>query len=134
MKRILCSFFGIGGSLFMLSEGCSGISNADQIVFPADSVSYSKQVEPFFTLACNASGCHNGTDMAGNVSLATWQDIVDGLNGGLVVVDVAHPQYDTSSILDRVLFGDEPHAAPLNVNENQRDGIRQWIFEGAKEN
>jgi hypothetical protein len=118
----------------LLIQSCGGISNANQIVFPADSVSYSQQVEPFFTLACNSTGCHNFTDDAGGVDLSTWTAIRDGLNGGLVVVDVAHPQYDTSSILDRVLFGEEVHAAPLNVNENQRDGIRQWILEGAKNN
>ena len=131
MKLALVS---LGVTAILLMQSCGGISNANQVVFPADSVSYSQHVEPFFTLACNSSGCHNFTDDAGGVDLSTWTAIRDGLNGGLVVVDVAHPQYDTSSVLDQVLFGEEHHTAPLNVNENQRDGIRQWIFEGARNN
>ena len=129
MKRAVFSIFGIIGILVILTQGCGGISNADQIVFPATGVSYSQQVEPFLTLACNTTGCHNATDMAGGYDLTSWTSIRG--YPGLIDVNTQNPQYDTSCILDRTLFGEEIHNAPLNVNENQRDGIRQWIYEGA---
>jgi hypothetical protein len=129
MKPALFSIFAVVAILVILMQGCGGISNADQITFPATGVSYSQQVEPFLTLACNEPGCHDAADQAGGYDFSTWTD----LRGypGLIDVNKANPQYDTSCILDRTLFGEEIHNAPLNVNENQRDGIRQWIYEGA---
>jgi hypothetical protein len=131
MKLAIFTIFSMVAILLILTQGCGGISNADQIFFPDTGVSYSQQVEPFFTLACNTAGCHNAADAAGDVDLSTYTSILNSLNGGLVLVDKSNPGYDTSCILDRTLFGEEPHAAPLNVNQNQRDGIRQWIYEGA---
>jgi hypothetical protein len=133
MKPAIFSIFGIVAILVILMQGCGGISNADQVVFPTTSVSYSQQVEPFLTLACNIPGCHDATDAAGGVDLSSWVAI-RSFYPGLVDVNTQNPQYDTSSILVKVLFAEEIHNAPLNVNENQRDGIRQWIFEGAQNN
>jgi hypothetical protein len=129
MKVALFTIFGIVAILVMVMQGCGGISNADQVVFPSSGVSYSQQVEPFLTLACNTSGCHNGTDMADDIDLSTWTAIRG--TPGLVDVNTSNPNLDTSSILIRTLFGEEIHNAPLDVNENQRDGIRTWVFEGA---
>jgi hypothetical protein len=131
MKLAVLTIFSMVAILLILTQGCGGISNADQIVFPTSGVSYSQQVEPFFTLACNTAGCHNATDMADGVDLSSYSSIISGLSGGLVVVDKANPNIDTSSILILTLFGEEPHTAPLDVNENQRVGIKTWIMEGA---
>ncbi len=129
MKLALFSIFGIIAILVIAMQGCGGISNADQIVFPSSGVSYSQQVEPLFTLACNTAGCHNPTDMAGGYDLSSWTSIRG--YPGLIDVNTTNPNLDTSSILLRTLFGEEIHNAPLDVNENQRDGIRTWVFEGA---
>ncbi len=129
MKPAFFSIFGIVAILVILMQGCGGISNADQITFPATGVSYSQQVEPFLTLACNEPGCHDATDAAGGYDLSSYNSIKG--YPGLVDVNTRNPNLDTSSILLLTLFGEEIHQAPLNVNENQRDGIRQWIFEGA---
>ncbi len=128
MKLAVFSIFGIVVTLGLLMQGCSGISNANQVVFPATNVSYSQQVEPFLTLACNTPGCHD-ISAAGGYDLSTWTDIRN--YPGLVDVNATNPNLDTSSILLLTLFGEEPHAAPLNVNQNQRDGIKTWIMEGA---
>ncbi len=133
MKRAVFSIFSIVGILIVFTQGCGGISNADQIVFPATGVSYSQQVEPLFTLACNVPGCHDAIDAAGGVDLSNWYAI-RSYYPGLVDVNTTNPNLDTSCILIRTLFAEELHAAPLNVNQNQRDGIKQWIFEGAQNN
>jgi hypothetical protein len=114
----------------ILLQGCGGISNADQIVLPSKNVSYSQQVEPVLTLACNTPGCHDRS-AAGDVDLSSWTSIRDGLNGGLVIVDKSNSYLDTSSILILTLFAEEHHTTPLSVNENQRDGIKTWIMQGA---
>ncbi len=129
MKRTL---LGIAMIVCLQMEGCSGISNPDQIVFPADSVSYAGQVEPYFTLACNATGCHNDIDQADGVNLSSWTQIRG--TPGLVDVNTANPNLDTSSTLLLVMSGDIQHTPPLTANQNQRDGIRQWVMEGAKNN
>ncbi len=119
------SVIGILAALLVI-ECCSGISNPDQIVFPATNVSYAQQIEPYFTLACNTTGCHDEIDQAGGVDLSSWTAI-RGYPG------LAEPG-DTTSLLVKVMFAEELHRAPLNANQNQRDGIRQWIIEGAKNN
>jgi hypothetical protein len=128
MKVAVFSILGIVAILAILTQGCGGISNADQIVFPDTGVSYSQQVEPFLTLACNTPGCHD-ISAAGGYDFSTWTDIRN--YPGLVDVNATNPNLDTSSILLLTLFGEEAHAAPLNVNQNQRDGIKTWIMEGA---
>jgi hypothetical protein len=128
MKLAIFTVFGALAILAISMDSCGGISNADQIVFPATNVSYSQQVEPFLTLACNSPGCHD-ISASGGYDFSTWTD----LRGypGLIDVNTSNPNLDTSSILIRTLFGEEIHNAPLNVNENQRDGIRTWVMEGA---
>jgi hypothetical protein len=129
MKLVIFTIFGFVAILAILLQGCGGISNADQIVFPSKDVSYSQQVEPFLTLACNEPGCHDisaagGYDLSSYNSIRSYQNLVD--------VNTQNPYLDTSSILILTLFAELPHAAAaLNVNENQRDGIKTWIMEGA---
>jgi hypothetical protein len=122
MKLIV---FLIGATSLLLMEGCSGYSNPDQIVFPADSVSYAKDIEPFFALSCNASGCHNAIDMAGGVDLSSWI--------GIRAINVATPG-DTNSELILVLKGQGAHPAPFSANQNQIEGVTEWVREGAPNN
>ena len=92
MKLALFSIFGIIAILVIAMQGCGGISNADQIVFPSSGVSYSQQVEPLFTLACNTAGCHNPTDMAGGYDLSSWTSIRG--YPGLIDVNTTNPNLD----------------------------------------
>ena len=107
---------------------CGGISNPNDIVFPADSVSYAMQVRPYLTLACESSGCHNASDEAGGVDLSSFTSIRDG------TIPVVVPRDTTTSLLYKVLFGEQQHAATILANANQRQGIAKWIMEGAPDN
>lgn len=124
MKSILPSLILLGAVI----ASCGGISDPNQIVFPADSVSYSKQVEPYLALACEATGCHNALDQAGGVDLSSWI----GIRSGSVPVVV--PKDTTSSLLYKVLYGEQVHYATIIANANDRKGIATWIMEGAQNN
>ncbi len=115
-------------AIFFMVVGCSSgdITSPNQIAFPADSVSYARQVEPYFTLACNGPGCHNATDMAGGIDLSSWI--------GVRAINVTTP-HDTTSELVLVMKGQLVHNAGFPApTANQIEGITQWVREGAKDN
>lgn len=106
--------------------GCTGITNPNDIVFPATNVSFKAQVEPYFSLACNATGCHDGSiNTAGGVDLTSW--------AGVRAINVTRAN-DTGSNLVLVMYAELPHSGQFPANDNQRSGIKQWVREGAQNN
>lgn len=89
-------------------------------------VSFSKQIAPFLIAKCN--GCHvNRND--GNVSVASFKDIMDGIGAGLPLLI---PGKSNESRLVEVLVSNE---MPKNANKATEDEIKtimKWIDEGAK--
>jgi hypothetical protein len=113
--------------LGVLIAGCSGISDPNQIVFPATNVSYKVDIAPYFSLACSESGCHDqATPNNDEVDLTSWV--------GVRAYNVAPTAGDTTCHLVLVMYGREAHAGVLVANDNQRQGIKQWVLEGAKDN
>ncbi|MEP7234988.1 MAG: hypothetical protein ABI778_06805 [Ignavibacteriota bacterium] len=108
--------------------GCSGsdITSASDIVFPATNVSFRSHVEPLFTLSCNVSGCHDYVAHAGGVDLTSWT--------GVRATNVVNQPGDTTCGLMQVIFARESHNGPINLNENHRHGLKQWVLEGAQNN
>jgi hypothetical protein len=108
--------------------GCSSgdITSANDVVFPADSISFGKQVEPLFAVSCNMSGCHSSDSPAGGVDLTTWYGVRDP-------VVISQPG-DTSCNLLLVVYGKQFHNGPINLNNNHRQGLKQWVIEGARNN
>jgi hypothetical protein len=125
MKRIPLWAF---AAAILIFAGCSSgdITNPNQIVFPADSVSYARQVAPYFSLTCTTSGCHNPMDMAGGVDLSSWVSIR--------AINVLTPKDTTTSQLVLVMKGITQHSWPFSANQNQREGITQWVWQGAPNN
>ena len=116
MKRI--RYFWAALPLFFLA-GCTGATDPNQIVFPATNVSYAQDIEPYFALACVQ--CH---DIGDPVDLSSWV--------GIRAINVTTPK-DTTSELVLVMYGNGAHG-PISANDNQRQGIKQWVLEGAKNN
>jgi hypothetical protein len=120
----------------MAGWGCKGSAptgpggSPSTIVFPDHAISYSAQVQPLFDQACNFAGCHdNGTHQSALV-LASYGQMM--LTPGVVVP--AKPDASTLvlSIQGSVGARMPPGAYPLN--QNQINGIRAWIVEGAMNN
>jgi hypothetical protein len=107
----------------------SGTTNADDIVFPSSSVSYAQHVQPLFNLRCSTFGCHDDQTRAGNLRLTSYIALTE--RPGIVV-----PGNSTSSLLIQRIDGRLPHPVniPIIINQNQLDGMKKWIDEGAKNN
>ncbi len=116
--------------LFVWS-GCSStdITSADQIVFPASNVSYKAHVAPLMALSCSVSGCHDAarSDNA-YVDLTSWI----ALRGSTSVVNQPG---DTNCGLVKVMYARVVHPGPIpHITDNHRQGIKQWVIEGAQNN
>ncbi len=112
-------------------EGCgdNSVSNANDIVFPASNVSYAQHVQPLFNLRCMNTGCHDDASRAGGLSLTSYFNLT--ANPGEVI-----PGDSKASKLAQKIDGRLPHTytIPVALNQNQIDGIKKWIDEGAKNN
>jgi hypothetical protein len=111
--------------------GCkdSGLTPDSDIVFPAKDVSYMTSIQPFFNLRCSYYGCHDDQSRAGNLSLTSYVNLTS--KPGMVIArDTLH------SVLLQKINGLLPHPIeiPIMINQNQINGIKQWILEGAKYN
>jgi hypothetical protein len=111
------------------SIGCSSgdITSPEQIVFPASNVSYHAQVAPYLALSCNSDACHGGVSGGGSgIMLTSWAQVLDNR--------VTLPR-DTTSPIVLVLYGLEPnHRGAFIASDNQRQGIKTWVKEGAQNN
>lgn len=105
------------------------------IEFPATNVSFNAHVKPLFLSNCALSGCHDGysenPQNPGQI-IFRLESHGDVIKYGLVVA------FDPErSSLAMVLRGTllHPNSVYLTaLNDNQRDGIVQWIREGASNN
>src|SRR5689334_15435634 len=123
--RSLCYILAAGVFTFW---GCSSsdITSPKDIVFPATHVSFKAQVEPLFAVSCNISGCHDLISHAGDVDLTTWAQVMNPI--------VVNQAYDTTCNLILVVYGRKFHTGPINLNDNHRQGLKQWVLEGAQDN
>lgn len=118
----------MAATIFFIA-GCTGATNPDQIVFPASNVSYAQDIEPYFALACVQ--CHD--EGSSNGDFSSWFGIRDYL-GAYVANPSPPPIGDTvASELVSVMYGGVLHPG-INANDNQRQGIKQWVIQGAPDN
>jgi hypothetical protein len=106
------------------------LGSPSDVVFPLSNVSYAQHVQPLFNQTCAIAGCHDDGQALqvrltsyGNVFFAQPQVIVEG-----------SPE---SSVLVLRIEGRLGQRMPLNrnpLNQNQINGIRAWIAEGARNN
>lgn len=121
------------GSLLLFTAwiGCKDTTTAPtgDIVFPDSNVSYSQHVQPTFNLKCAFSGCHDDGTRAGNLSLTSYLNAT-AYPGIIIARDSQH------SLLAQKIDGRLPHQTQvdLRLTQNQINGIKKWIDEGAKDN
>jgi hypothetical protein len=121
--------------IIIVSQNCKDSitsSNVDNIVMPDSGVSYSQHIFPVFNAKC--VNCHGvGTTEAG-LDLTTWSGTV--ANPSIVFPGEPDNSRLVWSIEGRPGFPTMPPVgspyAPLN--QNQINGVRTWIAEGALNN
>jgi hypothetical protein len=101
------------------------------VVFPVRDVSFTYHVQPLFNQACNYSGCHDGGAHQSPLKLTAYGEVVLTIPG--IVVS---GQPDQSTLVFRIEGRVGQRMPPGNnpLNQNQINGIRTWIAEGAKNN
>jgi len=134
-KRFLTAFILIIVQLLIAISSCKdSITDSDQpinVVFPDSNVSYSQHMEPLFQQGCAFGQCH-GSASAGSLNLEppSYSKLIG--RPGLVVSGESN-----NSVLVQRLDGRLQPRMPLNrtqLTQNQINGIKKWIDEGAANN
>ncbi len=91
---------------------------------------FSKDVAPIFAKYC--AGCHNDTDLEGDLSLDSFAKLQKGGEKGAVIV----PNRSDASLMIRMLTGEVQPSMPPKDNPHPTDAeigvLRAWIDAGAK--
>ncbi|MDL1892769.1 hypothetical protein FBQ87_07760 [Sphingobacteriales bacterium CHB3] len=135
--RVACLVLATGSVL----AGCKkdeGIIGPDgspsDVIFPTTNISYSQHVQRLFSQTCMYVGCHSQAEPADQLKLDTYENLRYGVRG-LPVVIPGSPE--TSELVFRI-EGRTGQRMPPNttnpLNQNQINGIRTWIAEGALKN
>ena len=88
-------------------------------------VSFKDTIAPLLVDACG--NCHIN-NRRGNFSVATYQDLMRGINGNVVLFPGGSKG---SRIVEVIETGDMPRGG-RNVSDDQLDDLRLWIDQGAK--
>ncbi len=121
-------------SLFLISCDGNRISDIDDVVIPSQNVSFAQYIQPIFNYKCTNSGCHDSESRAANLDLTTWA----GATSDPLIVSPGFP--DNSKMVWAVEGNSgasimpPPYGSVLPLTENQIEGLRTWIEEGAKAN
>mgnify|MGYP000427485228 CR=1 FL=1 len=104
----------------------------DNVVIPDEKVSYNEYIQPVLNVKCGTSGCHDDENRAGDYSVSNWANVVTP-----GIVDPGN--VETSRLVWRIEGLGVEYMPPVGsvvkpLTQNQVDGIKTWIREGAKNN
>lgn len=126
-------FLFIASVAFLSCDDTLNESNIDDVIIPDKNVSYNEYIQPVLTIKCSTSGCHNNESMAGGYSVTSWSNVV--------TPGIVNPGNVETSILVWRIEGIGVEIMPPIGNllskpltQNQVEGIKTWIEEGAKSN
>jgi len=129
MKRFInITFIIIFLAIIILSCDDTGITD---IPIPDENVSYQEHIQPMFNVHCNTTDCHNSADRAAGLSLQSYGEfrsepflIIAGAPEESILYLVVSGKY--------VTLMPPPFGNTLPLSDNQINGIRTWIEEGAE--
>jgi hypothetical protein len=122
-------------AIFALFNSCNenAIIGDIDIKFPEENVSFMNHVQPFLKVTCSYQGCHSYETRAGGRILVDYWNLFDVYNPGMVV-----PYKPDNSILYQMIRDTNqlPHLPFVywRITDNQKQGIKTWILEGAMDN
>ena len=118
-------------SLFSACNDENPAGSGSDIVFPSTNVSYAQHVQPLFNQSCALSGCHDDGQHQSPLRLTSRFETVFGLPN---IVVPGEPE--NSTLVHRIEGTIGPRMPPTGtpLNQNQINGIRTWITEGAADN
>jgi hypothetical protein len=110
------------------ATGPNDDNSPSSIVFPLSNVSYAAQVQPLFNQACALGGCHDDASAQRNLRLTSY----GSWNAGIVIP--GEPQNSILVVRIEGRLGERMPPGGYPLNQNQINGLRAWIAEGAKNN
>jgi len=122
-------------SLFGVFYACNenAIIGNTNIIFPEENVSFMNHVQPFLKVTCSYQGCHSYETRAGGRILVDYWNLFDVYNPGMVI-----PNKPDNSILYQMIRDTNqlPHIPIVywRITNNQKQGIKTWLLEGAMDN
>jgi mono/diheme cytochrome c family protein len=130
-------------SVVLVDTNCkkdTGIVGPDgspsDVIFPSSNVSYSREVQKVFNQTCALAGCHSQADGGERVVLDSYVNLRHGAPPtGQPVILTGNAQ--DSWLVQKLEGRTNGDRMPLNrtrLNDNQINGIRAWINEGAHDN
>ncbi len=116
-------------TIVMLNYGCDNTTSSgdSNIVFPSEKIDYIQHVQPFLKFNCGYSGCHSSFTKAAGLSVDDYFSVMSYM--GLVI-----PLQPDASTIVQILENKLPHSVFFyrgNITQNQIQGLRKWIEEGA---
>lgn len=106
----------------------NAIKDIDKREIPSQNVSYNYHIQPVLNVKCAYSGCHSDESRAGGISLTTYANTMEK---SWVVI----PFYPENSRLVQINYPGSGHPEFFTrLTQNQLEGIKTWIREGAKNN
>ena len=116
-----------------LGSGCKDTSiNPEEYIFPTSNVSYARDVQPFFNITCAITGCHGQGTQQSMLRLNSYQELMD-----YSLFEVIPKDPENSELVKRIEGRSAGQRMPLYrqpLTQNQINGIRAWIGEGALNN
>ena len=88
-------------------------------------VDYNSQIQPIFNSSC--TNCHSGSDAEENLSLDSYNDVINGGDSGDVIIPYDH----ANSLLWQYINSGFMPPGPNDLIDSQIALIAQWINEGA---
>lgn len=123
---IIISCFGF----VILSCGDESPTQFADLKFPEDGpISFDMHVQPFLRVRCSNIGCHHEQTAAGGRIMTDYFWLFGSRNPGFIIA--GEPD---KSLFNQVVEGKNQHLLILNLvlpTENQQQGIRRWVEDGA---
>ena len=88
-------------------------------------VDYSSEIQPIFDSRCTT--CHSGSDAEEDISLTSYNNVMNGGDSGDVVIPYDH----ANSLLWQYINSGFMPPGTNDLTDSQVDLIAQWINEGA---
>jgi hypothetical protein len=124
--------YGVLLTLIACKENLPGEDGSpSNVVFPPNDVRYSLHVQPLFNQACALPACHDDGSNQSALRLTSYGDAVLAVPG---IVVAGSPENSTLVIRIEGRAGQPMPLFRNPLNQNQINGIRTWITEGAKNN
>jgi hypothetical protein len=116
--------------LSLVSLSCDDTILTD-VDIPDSNVSYPEHIQPIFNNHCNNSTCHNNEDRAAGVSLTSYAEL---FSSPFLVIPYSPDESKLFQVIEgkSVTIMPPPYGNSYPLSDNQIEGIKTWIEEGAE--